>query len=188
MRARLSLLPAVLGCLAAATPPPHYVADPAKSTLEFSFTQAGAANHGRFTRFPVSFDFDPDALASAHLEVTVELASLDTGDPERDDTLKGSDFFAVSKYPQAHYSATQFSKTASGYAAHGKLTLRGVTRELTVPFSFRTATEQGARVGTMDGKLTLRRLDYGVGQGDWQATDQVGNEVGIRFALRLVAH
>jgi len=187
MKARLLLMSAVLSGLAAAAPPPHYVADPAKSTLEFSFTQAGAANHGHFTRFPVSFDFDPEELASAHLDVTVELASLDTGDEERDDTLKGSELFAVKQYPQAHYSATQFSKTAGGYAAHGKLTLRGVTRDLDVPFSFRTATEQGARVGTMDGKLTLRRLDYGVGQGDWQATDQVGNEVGIHFALHLVA-
>ena len=56
-----------------------------------------------------------------------------------------------------------------------------------VPFTFRTAVEQGATVGYMSGKTTIRRLDYGVGQGDWKATDQVGNEVGVSFSLRLTA-
>jgi polyisoprenoid-binding protein YceI len=79
-------------------------------------------------------------------------------------------------------------KTASGYEAVGKLTIRDITRELHVPFSFRTASEQGVNVGYMSGKTSLRRLDYGVGQGDWKATDQVGNDVGVAFELRLIAH
>ena len=54
-----------------------------------------------------------------------------------------------------------------------------------MPFTFRTASEAGATVGYMSGKTTLKRLDYGVGQGDWKATDQVGNDVGVSFALRL---
>jgi len=166
----------------------HYVLDPAKGSLQFSFVQAGAKNQGRFTRFPVAFDFSPANPATGHLEVTVEMSSVDTGDTERDDTLRGDDLFAVKKFPQAHFSATQFNKTASGFDAVGKLTLRGVTHDLTVPFTFRTATESGASVGYMDGKTTLKRLDYGVGQGDWKATDQLANEVGVSFALRLVAH
>jgi polyisoprenoid-binding protein YceI len=166
---------------------PHYVSDPAKSSLQFTFLQAGAQNKGRFTRFPVSFDFSPENLAAGHLEVTVEMSSTDTGDSERDDTLRGADLFAVSKFPQSHYSATQFTKTATGYEAVGKLTLRGVTREVRVPFTFRTASENGVAVGYMSGRTTLRRLDFGVGQGDWKATDQVGNEVGVSFTLRLTA-
>jgi polyisoprenoid-binding protein YceI len=62
-----------------------------------------------------------------------------------------------------------------------------VTREVRVPFTFRTAQEGGATVGYMSGKTSIRRLDFGVGQGDWKATDQVGNEVGVSFALRLAA-
>jgi polyisoprenoid-binding protein YceI len=166
----------------------HYVADPAKSTLQFTFTQAGAKNQGRFTRFPVSFDFSPANAAAGHLEVTVEMSSVDTGDKERGDTLRGDDLFAAKKFPQAHFSATRFDKTASGFEAVGKLTIRGVTHDLTVPFTFRTVTENGAAVAYMDGKTTLKRLDYGVGQGDWKATDQLGNDVGVSFALRLTAH
>ena len=165
----------------------HYVLDAARSTLEFSFTQEGAQNKGRFTRFAVTFDFSPENLAASRLDVTVETNSLDTGDQERDDTLRGADLFAVAKFPQAHFVATAVSQTAAGFEAVGKLTLRDVTREVRVPFTFRTATENGVAVGYMTGKTTLRRLDFGVGQGDWKATDQVGNDVSVSFALRLTA-
>ena len=163
----------------------HYLLDQSKSALEFGFEQAGARNKGKFTRFPVIFDFSPDNLAGSRLEVTVEIGSLDTGDSERDDTLRSADLFAAAKYPQAHFTAAQFAKTATGYEAIGKLTIRGVTRDLRVPFTFRTADEHGVTAGYMSGKTTLRRLDFGVGQGDWKATDQVGNDVGVSFALRL---
>jgi polyisoprenoid-binding protein YceI len=166
----------------------HYVLDPAKSSLEFTFVQAGAQNKGRFRRFQVSFDFSPENLVASRLDVTVETNSADTGDEERDDTLRGADLFAASKFPQAHFAATQINRTAAGYEAVGKLTIRGVTRDARVPFAFRSASENGAQVGQMSGKTSLRRLDYGVGQGDWKATDQVGNEVGVAFELRLTAH
>src|SRR2546430_2200122 len=83
--------------------------------------------------------------------------------------------------------ASQFPWTAGGFEALGKLTIRGVTRDVRVPFTFRNATENGVAVGYMSGKTTLRRLDFGVGQGDWKATDQLGNDVGVSFALRLTA-
>ena len=166
----------------------HYVLDPAKSSLEYTFTQAGAQNKGRFTRFPVTFDFAAESLAASRLDVTIEINSLDTGDQERDDTLRSDELFAAAKFPQAHFIATQFNKTANGFEAVGKLTIRGVTHDARVPFTFRTASENGAAVGYMSGKTTLRRLDYGVGQGDWKATDQLGNDVGVSFALRLTAH
>jgi polyisoprenoid-binding protein YceI len=170
-----------------APPVTHYVLDPAKSVLEFNFSQAGAQNKGHFKRFTSTFDFSPDNLSASRLEVTVEVATVDSGDQERDDTLRDTELFAVKKFPQAHFSAAQILKTASGYEAVGKLTLRDATRDLRVPFTFRTASEQGANVGYMNGKTTLKRLDFGVGQGDWKATDQVGNEVGVSFALRLTA-
>ena len=166
----------------------HYVLDPAKSSLEFDFTQAGAGNKGRFRHFQVAFDFSPDDLAASRLDVIVEINSLDTGDQERDDTLRGADLFAAARFPQAHFTASQITRTPTGYEAAGKLTMRGVTRDQRVAFSFRNATESGAPAGYMTGKTSVRRLDYGVGQGDWKATDQVGNEVGISFALRLTSH
>ncbi len=166
---------------------PHYTLDQAKSSLEFAFTQAGALNKGHFGRFPVTMDFSADNLAASRLEVGVDVNSLDSGDKDRDDTLRGADLFSVAKFPQAHFSAAQIVKTATGFEASGKLTIRGVTRDTRVPFTFRTASEAGAAVGYMSGKVTIRRLDFGVGQGDWKATDQVGNDVTVSFALRLIS-
>ncbi len=185
--ATLALLTLAWACIAPAADAPGtaYVLDPAKSSLEFSFTQAGARNNGKFTRFPVSFTFAPEA-ASGRLEVAIEVGSLDTGDKDRDDTLRGADLFAVAKFPKAQFLATQFAKTATGYEAIGKLTIRDVTREARVPFTFRTATEGGAGVAYMVGKTSLKRLDFGVGQGDWKDTSQVGNDVAVSFNLRLV--
>ena len=179
---------AALPAAAAAPDMAHYVLDPAKSSLEFTFLQEGAWNKGRFRHFTVSFDFSPENLAASRLDVIVEMGSVDTGDQERDEAVRGGDLLAVAKFLQAHFAASQINKTAAGYEAVGKLTIRGMTQDIRVPFSFRTATEGGAAVGYMSGKTSLRRLDYGVGQGDWKATDQVGNEVGVAFALRLTAH
>ena len=184
----LQALPAPVPAAAATAGATHYVLDPAKSTLEFTFTQAGAQNKGGFRHFTTVLDWSSDDPAASHLEVTVEMASVDTGDQERDDTLRDADLFAVKKFAQARFSATQIVKTASGYEAVGKLTIRDITRDMRVPFSLRTAPEQGQNVAYMTGKTSLKRLDFGVGQGDWKATDQVGNEVAVAFALRLIAH
>jgi polyisoprenoid-binding protein YceI len=167
-------------------PVTRYTLDQAKSTLEFQFVQAGAQNKGKFTRFPVTLDFSPDNLATSKLDVVVETASLDTGDKERDDSLKGNDLLSVAKFPQARFTSTQITKTASGYDAVGKLTLRGVSRDIHVPFSFRTADEQGKPAGYLLGKTTIKRLDFGVGQGDWKSTEWVGNDVSVSYSLRLV--
>jgi len=181
------LLLATLPAAAEAPATAHYVLDPAKSSLEFTFLQAGARNKGRFTHFTVSFDFSAENLPAGRLDVVIEMSSVDTGDQERDDTVRGAELLAVAKFPQAHFAASQITRTAAGYEAVGKLTIRGVTLDMRVPFSFRTATEGGAAAGYMSGKTSLRRLDYGVGQGDWKATDQAGNEVTVSFNLRLMA-
>jgi polyisoprenoid-binding protein YceI len=183
--ALLVCLPALsTTALAQAPAVTHYTSD-ARSTLDFQFQQAGAQNKGRFTKFPTTLDFSPDSPAGGKLDVVVDVNSLDTGDKERDDTLRTADMFDVAKYPQAHFTSTQITKTAAGFDAVGKLTLRGVTREIHVPFVFRTADEQGKPVGYLTGKTTIKRLDFGVGQGDWKSTEWVGGDVVVAYALKL---
>lgn len=165
----------------------HFTADPARSSLAFGFVQAGAQNQGKFSKFPVALDAAADGSAVSRLEVTVEMGTLDSGDKERDDTLRGADLFAVAKFPQAHFVATQVTRTAAGFDAAGKLTLRGVTRDLHVPFTLRMATEQGHGIAYLSGKTVLHRLDFGVGQGDWKSTEWVGNDVTVTYSVRLIA-
>ncbi len=181
-----TLLSAASWAVAAAAPA-HYVQDPAKSTLEYAFVQAGAQNKGLYRKFVTTLDFAPDNLAASKLDVVIDMASFDTGDKERDDTLRGADLFDIAKYAQARFTSAQIVKTAAGYAAVGKLTLRGVSRDTHVPFTLRAATEQGKPVSYLTGKTTIKRLEFGVGQGDWKSTEWVGDEVTIMYSVRLVA-
>ena len=185
--APVAVLAALLATTALADGVAHFSLDPAKSSLEFQFVQAGAQNKGKFTKFPVAIDAAPDGSSVSRLDVTVEMGTLDTGDKERDDTLRGPDLFSVKQFTQAHFVATQITKTANGFDAVGKLTLRGATRDQHVPFTFRTANEQGHTVAYLAGRTTIHRLDYGVGQGDWKSTEWVGNDVTVSYNVRLIA-
>jgi len=186
---RLALATALLSTTAFADGPAgaHFSADPAKSSLQFTFVQAGATNTGKFAKFPVALDAAADGSAASKLDVTVDMTTMDSGDKERDDTLRGPDLFSVAKFPQAHFTATQITKTAAGFDALGKLTIRGVTRDQHVLFTLRIANEQGHSVGYLTGKTTVHRLDYGVGQGDWKSTEWVGADVTVSYNVRLLA-
>lgn len=187
--ARAALMTTLLSTAAFAAEPgvAHYSVDPAKSSFEFSFVQAGAQNKGKFAKFPTTLDVSADGATATHLDVTVEMSSYDSGDKDRDDTLRSADLFNVAKFPQARFTATQITKTATGFDAVGKLTIRGVTRDQHIPFTFRTVNEQGHAAGYLAGKTTIHRLDFGVGQGEWKSTEWVGNDVTVSYSLRLIA-
>jgi polyisoprenoid-binding protein YceI len=170
---------------AMAAAPTRYTLDPAKSKLEYAFVQAGAQNKGTFKKLTTTLDFAADNLAASKLDVVVDMTSLDSGDKERDDTLRGTDMFDIAKYQQARFTSAQIVKTAGGYDAVGKLTLRGVSRDTHVPFTLRTVTEQGKSVSYLTGQTTIKRLDFGVGQGDWKSTEWVGDAVTVSYSVRL---
>lgn len=161
-----------------------WTADPAQSRLEFVATQAGGTFDGRFARFQAETEFDPAELPAGRLRVEVDIASAETGNDERDGVLVGPDFFAVERWPTATFTADRFAARGPGrFEAAGTLTLRGVAKDLTLDFTFVPAG--GGVTAEMAGTTTLRRLDFGVGQGEWRDTDWVGDEVRIRFKLIL---
>ena len=97
----------------------------------------------------------------------IDPASVNSHDSERDDTLKSDDLFAVKQFPSAQYVADNFTaKGGNKYAAVGKLTLRNVTREVPIEFTF----ERKDGSAWLKGSAQLKRLDFGVGQGDWKDT------------------
>ena len=155
--------------------------DPAKSKLEFTFRQAGAENKGHFGKYTVTLTAPNGDPANGSLDVTVDVASLDTEDGERDTVLKDVDLFNARKFPTARFVAENLTKTATGYEADGKLTIRDVTRDLKVPLVFK-ADGNGAQ---LTGKTAIKRLEFGVGQGDWKSTEWVDDQVGIQLDLRL---
>lgn len=160
-----------------------YSLDPAKSKLEFTFNQAGALSKGHFAKYDVKLTAPGGDVAAGRLDVTVEVTSLDTDDDERDQILRGEDLFDVKKFPTARYTAEKLTKTAAGFEAAGKLTIRNVTKELKVPLTFKP----GAGGGQLSGKTSIKRLEFGVGQGEWKSTEWVDDQVGIILDLHLVA-
>lgn len=170
--------------LAAEAPAPNaaYSADPQQSRLEFVGTQAGAPLRASFHSFTAAIDFSPDALSAAHFDVLIDARSVDSQDADRDATIKGKDGFDVAHWPTAHYVTRVIAKSAAGFHATGSLTLHGITRDVPIDFQFAT-TPAGAR---LEGSATLKRLDFGVGQGDWKSTEWIGDEVKINFSLLLV--
>jgi polyisoprenoid-binding protein YceI len=158
-----------------------YSADPQQSRLEFVGVQAGADFKGSFRAFQAVVDFSPDALANSHIDVQVDLKSVDSMDKDRDTTIRGPDIFDVAHSPTAHYVTRSFSKTAAGYSAVGALTLRGVTKDVPIEFKF----TPGAAGAKLEGTARLKRLEFGAGQGDWKSTEWVADEVKISFSLAL---
>lgn len=159
-----------------------YAADPTQSRLQFIGIQAGAEFKAVFHRFTAAVDFAPEALADSRIDVLIDLASVDSEDSDRDSTMRGPDIFDVHEWPKAHYLTRGFTKTAAGYSAIGALTLRGVTKDVAIDFQFATSAA-GAK---LDGTASLKRLDFGAGQGDWRSTSQIKDEVNINFSLVLI--
>jgi polyisoprenoid-binding protein YceI len=177
---------AALAANSAAAPPPLFTADPARSTLQFSFRQAGAISTGRFGRFTTGFRFDAGNLAASSLAVTVDLATLDTRDKERDELLRGADLFLVARFPSASFQSTALSRRKDGnYEALGKLTIRGISRQLRLPLAIQLTRRADLTTMSLRGTTVIRRLDFGVGQGDWKSTEWVDNDVTVRFDVLL---
>jgi polyisoprenoid-binding protein YceI len=158
-----------------------YTADAQQSRLEFTGVQAGAEFKGVFHKFTASVEFAPDALAGSHIDVQIDMNSVDSMDKDRDTTIRGKDIFDVAHMPTAHYVTKTITKTAAGFNAVGSLTLHGVTKDVPIDFQF----NPGAGGAKLSGSAKLNRLDFGVGQGDWKSTEWVGDAVKISFSLVL---
>ena len=175
------IAPSTVPARATASSAMTYATDQQQSRLEFFGEQAGAEFKGEFHKFTALVAIAPDALASARIDVQIDVNSLDSLDQDRDKTMRSVDIFDVSHWPTAHYVTRMITKSATGFAALGNLTLHGVTKEVPIEFRF-TSSPGGAK---LEGTATLKRLDFGVGQGDWKSTEWVADKVKIHFALAL---
>jgi polyisoprenoid-binding protein YceI len=152
------------------------------SSLTFSGRYQGDAFKGYFKRFTTSFSFDPANLKSSKLDVDIVLTGATAGNPDYDGELHGESFFNSGKFPRAHYSATTFRRLPTGeYAADGELTLRGVTRKVTLTFTWKPGANP-----VLDGSAVVKRLDFGVGGGDWADTKTIPNDIQVKTRVVFV--
>lgn len=178
----LALGPAARDATAAA-----WTIDPAHSQLTFYPRLAGGEFAGRFERFEATIRFDPADLAHSSLLVVVDLLSARTGDTDRDTALQGGDFFQTTRWPKGRFTSTGIrSLGGDRYEATGKLTLRDADRDVRVRFRFDPPAPSGS-ASHMVGSSVVRRLEFGVGQGDWRSTEWLDDAVRVEFDLALRA-
>jgi polyisoprenoid-binding protein YceI len=154
----------------------------AGSTLRFAGTQQGERFDGGFQRFQSTIRFDPAALADASFDVDIDITSADTANSERDETLLGDDFFDSARFPRARFTTTTFRQLAPGkFEADARLTIRDRTVALKFPFTW----QGDAKSATLDARVTLDRLAYDVGTGEWEDESSVGHDVDVIVHLVL---
>lgn len=169
-----------------------YQADAAHSTVGFTVRHMMVANvSGSFTEFSAAVEFDPNNLGSSKVEAVIEAASVNTGQPKRDEHLRTADFFDVANHPKITFRSKKVESAGEGrYRVTGDLTLRGVTREVVLNVNELTpeVAAQGAVHRGASATARINRKDFGV---SWNsALDSggvvVSDEVRIQLDVALV--
>ena len=156
--------------------------DAAHSTLTFTNTYQNVEYTGQFRRFDADINYDPGDITHAKFDVSVDITSLDTRNSERDHTALGTDFFDATKFPKAHFVTTAFRQAAGGKViAEGVLTLRGVSKPVALTVTFAPHGD----TATLDVTAPLKRLDFGIGAGQWADPSMIGNGVTVHGHLLL---
>ena len=169
-----------------------YTIDPAHTRIGF------VARHAMVTKVRGSFDefagtavLDGASPASSRVEVTIEAASIDTRNAQRDEHLRSNDFLAMQEYPKITFASTGVRQAGeTTFEVTGDLTIKGVTNEITIPFEFEGAAKDpfgNQRVG-FEGSVTINRKDYGV---TWNAALEgggvlVSDKVVLEFEISAI--
>ncbi|WP_102784901.1 MULTISPECIES: YceI family protein [Thalassospira] len=157
-----------------------WTATPDDGDIEFTGKQLGASFEGEFESFNADIVFSPDDLAGSKVVVVIDIASADSGNPERDTQMLTADWFDVEQWPTARFETKSFREIGPNqYETVADLTIRDVTREVVLPFRL----EIDGNDADAEGTVVIKRSDFGVGQGEWSDTSQIGDEVTIRIDL-----
>lgn len=149
--------------------------------LGFRADYSGSPVDGTFKRWDADVVFSPEDLAHSRIRVSVDLASADTADSQRDDMLKSDSFFNVTAHPRATFTSSSIRARGPGkYTAAGTLAMHGVSRPLTLNFDLAIDGDRA----TASGSAQLNRTAYGVGSGEWSSTSDIKDGVSVTFRLK----
>ena len=158
--------------------------EPAGSKVAFQYQQLGVKLDGHFKQFSGQVSFDPAKPQTGKASLDVELGSVDAGSPDADSEVVTAPWFNVEKFPKAHFESTSITaKGGDSYEIAGKLTIKGTTKDVSFPATFKADGNKG----TFSGSLSIKRGDFSIGEGDWASTDIVAGDVAISFALNVAA-
>jgi polyisoprenoid-binding protein YceI len=154
----------------------------AESEIAFISKQFGVPVSGKFKKFDAQLVFDPKKPAASTINFSVDLLSADIGNTETETELKKPGWFNSLKVPAATFVSTG-AKTLGGnkFEFAGKLTIKGISQNIVVPVAITQTAVKTRAVGTFNTK----RLDFKIGDGDWNDVSLVANEVVVNINLVL---
>lgn len=154
-----------------------YAIDKTHSSIGFSAKHLMVSKTtGLFNDYDGTIKFDPNDLAASKIEVTVKSSSIDTNMEKRDEHLKSADFLDAEKFPAIAFTTKSIVKEGDVYQLTGDLTIKGVTKEVTVPaeISGPVNSPMGGTVVGISSTFKINRQDYGV---TWNKTMDNGGLV-----------
>lgn len=151
----------------------------AESELKATFKQFNVPVTGEFKEFSGEVQYDPSKPEATSASLSVTTASYDLGDDAYNAEVAGKDWFDAKNHPKASFTLLSVSPKGDAFEAKGELSLRGVKKA--VSFPAQVTTENGRHM--FRGKATIKRLDFGIGQGEWADTSLVEDPVVIEFKL-----
>ena len=154
----------------------------AQSDIAFGSKQMGANVEGRFKKFDAQVAFDPKKPEAAKIGIAIDLGSVSLGSTETEKELVKPEWFNLKLFPQATFISSVVRGTTAGkFEISGKLAIKGVSRDVVVPV---TLTQAGGST-TAVGSFVIKRLDFKIGDGDWNDPALVANDVHVKFKLVL---
>lgn len=157
-------------------------ADVAKSKVTITFKQMNVQVDAQFKKFNAAINYDAAKPENAKANVDIDVASFDLGDPAYNAEVQKKEWFNTAQFPKATFVSSQIKAGAAGKLdVTGKLTIKGRSSDVSFPLSVKK--EGNAQV--FEGTLPIKRLTYGIGDGEWKDTSIVADEVAIKF--RVVA-
>ncbi|MEM6964135.1 MAG: YceI family protein [Bacteroidota bacterium] len=130
--------------------------DTEASKITFEISNMGLNTvKGSFGGMNGMVEFDANNLDNSKFDVCINAESVDTDNRKRDDHLRKEDFFYVESHPTICFQSNSITKTSEGYITTGTLSMRGISKEVSIPFTFSD--------NTFNGTLSLKRKDYKVG-------------------------
>lgn len=169
----------------------EYKIDPAHSVIGFSIRHLEINwVEGRFNNFSGTIRYDDQDITKSSVEFSAKVDSIDTGVERRDNHLRSADFFEVAKYPDLNFKSTRVERQGKNYVLHGDLTLKGVTKPVSLPFSLTGAIKDSGnntRIG-VSAETKVDRRDFGITYGKALPIGgfDIGNEVMIEIHLEAL--
>lgn len=155
---------------------------PEKSEIRFISTQMNVPVEGRFKRFTADVVFDPARLDRSRANISVDLDSIDLGNAEAETEVRRKGWFDTANSPRATFVSTGIKNAGPDtYEVAGKLTIKGVTKNVVVPITVRPA----GNLTLAEGRFTVNRLAYRIGDGPWADVSIVADDVAVLVKIAL---